>query len=151
MGGIKRPGLLFKMIWLVRKKESEFIKRLNDVKASERGKRMKSRNKSLAALMFGTACFLLAASTINPIRSTSAQGDDCLDPARCGQVSPLIPMQSAEAVHMGLVWKRSSSTPKILTPGFRSTPRMTSLTPRWWTWPSCAEPLPRPDFSSTHR
>jgi hypothetical protein len=75
---------------------------------------MKSRNKSLAALMFGTACFLLAASTINPIRSTSAQGDDCLDPARCGQVSPLIPMQSAEAVHMGLVWKRSSSTPKIL-------------------------------------
>ena len=34
--------------------------------------------------------------------------------ATCGQVSPFIPMQSAEAVHMGLVWKRNSSTPKIL-------------------------------------
>ena len=35
-------------------------------------------------------------------------------PATCGQVSPFIPMQSAEAVHMGLVWKRNSTTPKIL-------------------------------------
>jgi Galactose oxidase-like, Early set domain/Kelch motif len=35
-------------------------------------------------------------------------------PATCGQVSPFIPMQSTEAVHMGLVWKRNSSTPKIL-------------------------------------
>jgi len=35
-------------------------------------------------------------------------------PATCGQVSPFVPMQSAEAVHMGLVWKRNSSTPKIL-------------------------------------
>jgi len=34
--------------------------------------------------------------------------------ATCGEVSPFIPMQSAEAVHMGLVWKRNSSTPKIL-------------------------------------
>jgi hypothetical protein len=34
--------------------------------------------------------------------------------AICGEVSPLIPMQSAEAVHMGLVWKRNSPTPKIL-------------------------------------
>lgn len=34
--------------------------------------------------------------------------------ATCGEVSPFIPMQSAEAVHMGLVWKRSSATPKIL-------------------------------------
>src|SRR5687767_9577580 len=34
--------------------------------------------------------------------------------AICGEVSPLIPMQSAEAVHMGLVWKRNSTTPKIL-------------------------------------
>lgn len=34
--------------------------------------------------------------------------------AQCGQVSPLIPMQSAEAVHMGLVWKKNSPTPKIL-------------------------------------
>ena len=34
--------------------------------------------------------------------------------AVCGEVSPLIPMQSTEAVHMGLVWKRNSTTPKIL-------------------------------------
>ena len=34
--------------------------------------------------------------------------------ALCGEVSPLIPMQSTEAVHMGLVWKRNSPTPKIL-------------------------------------
>lgn len=31
-----------------------------------------------------------------------------------GEVSPLIPMQSAEAVHMGLVWKKRSQRPKIL-------------------------------------
>jgi hypothetical protein len=36
------------------------------------------------------------------------------DPARCGEVSPLIPMQSTEAVHMGLVWRKGSATPKIL-------------------------------------
>ncbi|HKY27113.1 MAG TPA: galactose oxidase-like domain-containing protein [Pyrinomonadaceae bacterium] len=35
-------------------------------------------------------------------------------PATCGEVSPFIPMQSTEAVHMGLVWKRNSTTPKIL-------------------------------------
>jgi hypothetical protein len=35
-------------------------------------------------------------------------------PAECGQVSPLIPMQSAEAVHMGLVWKKDAQKPKIL-------------------------------------
>ncbi len=36
------------------------------------------------------------------------------DPAVCGRTSPLIPMQSTEAVHMGLVWKRDSPTPKLL-------------------------------------
>jgi hypothetical protein len=35
-------------------------------------------------------------------------------PADCGQVSPLVPMQSVEAVHMGLVWKKNSQRPKIL-------------------------------------
>jgi hypothetical protein len=35
-------------------------------------------------------------------------------PAECGRVSPLIPMQSTEAVHMGLVWKTGSQKPKIL-------------------------------------
>jgi hypothetical protein len=36
------------------------------------------------------------------------------NPAVCGKTSPLIPMQSSEAVHMGLVWKKGSQTPKIL-------------------------------------
>src|SRR5262245_51558031 len=75
---------------------------------------MKRRYKSLVALMAGGDLFLIATSPINPILNTSAQGDDCLDRARCGEVSPLIPMQSAEAVHMGLVWKRNSPTPNIL-------------------------------------
>jgi hypothetical protein len=47
----------------------------------------------------------------------SAQGEEFLcdgDPSLCGEVSPLIPMQSTEAVHMGLVWKKKSPTPKIL-------------------------------------
>ncbi len=35
-------------------------------------------------------------------------------PSQCGQVSPLIPMQSTEGVHMGLVWKKNSQNPKIL-------------------------------------
>src|SRR5688572_1661460 len=37
-----------------------------------------------------------------------------LDPAEFGKVSPFVPMQSVEAVHMGLVWKRNSDRPKIL-------------------------------------
>ena len=37
-----------------------------------------------------------------------------LDPAQVGKVSPFIPMQSVEAVHMGLVWKRNSDQPKLL-------------------------------------
>ena len=37
-----------------------------------------------------------------------------LAPEQFGQVSPLIPMQSTEAVHMGLVWKANEGTPKIL-------------------------------------
>jgi hypothetical protein len=35
-------------------------------------------------------------------------------PAECGKVSPLIPTQSTEAVHVNLVWKKGSQTPKIL-------------------------------------
>jgi hypothetical protein len=34
--------------------------------------------------------------------------------AECGEVSSFIPMQSVEAVHMGLVWKKNSQNPKIL-------------------------------------
>jgi hypothetical protein len=37
-----------------------------------------------------------------------------LAPEIAGKLSPLIPMHSTEAVHMGLVWKQGSETPKIL-------------------------------------
>ena len=56
-------------------------------------------------LAFGTAMTAL------PV---SAQVTGCTDRARCGELSPLIPMQSTEAVHMGLVWKRGSDAPKLL-------------------------------------
>src|SRR5829696_7142899 len=62
---------------------------------------------------------LLVLSLIGIDDSVSAQGG-FPDPnatcphAICGEVSPFIPMQSAEAVHMGLVWKRNSTKPKIL-------------------------------------
>src|SRR5262245_37890093 len=75
---------------------------------------MKRKNRGLVALVIGIVWLLLATGPIAPSRTTSAQVDDCLDRARCGEVSPLIPMQSTEAVHMGLVWRRNSPTPKIL-------------------------------------
>ncbi len=50
-----------------------------------------------------------------PVAAQKAlQDPNTCAPADCGQVSPLIPMQSAEAVHMGLVWKKNSQRPKIL-------------------------------------
>ncbi len=56
-------------------------------------------------------------------------------PEECGAVSPLIPMQSSEAVHMGLVWKKNSQHPKILfharfpeyTPNDVADPELTDL------------------------
>jgi hypothetical protein len=65
------------------------------------------------------AVSLLAVAFFQPVNRTAAQ-TTFPDPnancpkATCGEVSPFIPMQSAEAVHMGLVWKRNSATPKIL-------------------------------------
>ena len=62
---------------------------------------------------------LLALTLVGLDRPASAQGGFA-DPnancphATCGEVSPFIPMQSTEAVHMGLVWRRNSETPKIL-------------------------------------
>lgn len=58
------------------------------------------------------AWWLLVPSGGHP--TALAQSGDCTDPALCGKVSPLIPMQSTEAVHMGLVWKKGSQQPKIL-------------------------------------
>jgi hypothetical protein len=56
--------------------------------------------------------FLLAAAGAR--ESALAQTSECVDRSVCGEVSPLIPMQSTEAVHMGLVWKKGSQNPKIL-------------------------------------
>ena len=56
----------------------------------------------------------MAAIALGVQSNVRAQTDPACPPAECGQLSPLIPMQSAEAVHMGLVWKRASEVPKIL-------------------------------------
>jgi Domain of unknown function (DUF1929)/Kelch motif len=62
-------------------------------------------------VVFAGACLL---APVGGARVVFAQGGDCLDRAACGAVSPLVPMQSTEAVHMGLVWKKHSQKPKIL-------------------------------------
>ena len=64
------------------------------------------------------ALFATAGIWFTPPVTVSAQANpdpnaNC-PPSECGQVSPLIPMQSTEAVHMGLVWKQRSQRPKIL-------------------------------------
>src|SRR5712691_4175810 len=80
---------------------------------------MQRRHESLAKLI-GFVCFLGAfglSPAVPPFARAQGGEVPCgfvRDPARCGEVSPLIPMQSTEAVHMGLVWKKNSSTPKIL-------------------------------------
>ena len=56
----------------------------------------------------------LCAAALLCVQTAAAQSADCTDKAVCGEVSPLIPMQSTEAVHMGLVWKKGSQSPKIL-------------------------------------
>lgn len=71
---------------------------------------MKNKYRGLLTLVAVVAWFLGPGAT----RAAFAQGGDCLDRAICGEVSPLIPMQSTEAVHMGLVWKKGSPTPKLL-------------------------------------
>src|ERR687897_631442 len=60
-----------------------------------------------SALAFAALWTDVAAQSPFPDPNTCA-------PAECGKVSPLIPMQSTEAVHMGLVWKKNSQRPKIL-------------------------------------
>ncbi|HEY0592579.1 MAG TPA: hypothetical protein VGF40_12485, partial [Thermoanaerobaculia bacterium] len=57
---------------------------------------------------------LLTCALILLAPAAFAQSEDCTDKSACGEVSPLIPMQSTEAVQMGLVWKKGSQTPKIL-------------------------------------
>ena len=68
--------------------------------------------------LFALLACLLAVSLLNTdtssAQTTFPNPNANCNPAVCGEVSPFIPMQSAEAVHMGLVWRRNSSTPKIL-------------------------------------
>ena len=100
---------------------------------------MKRIKKSAIAYALGVTC-LLAWVAFRPVSGVSAQATfpdpnaDCPF-AQCGQVSPLIPMQSTEAVHMGLVWKKGSQRPKILyhsrfpeyTPNDMADPQLTDL------------------------
>ncbi|HEV8580727.1 MAG TPA: galactose oxidase-like domain-containing protein [Thermoanaerobaculia bacterium] len=71
---------------------------------------MKNRHRGPSALLLG----MLSWAPLTGSTAAFAQGSDCTDRSVCGEVSPLIPMQSTEAIHMGLVWKRDSQTPKIL-------------------------------------
>ena len=77
---------------------------------------MKRRRERLAKLVVGFAGVFGVLSLIPAGRVLAQQFpcDSVRDPSVCGEVSPLIPMQSTEAVHMGLVWKKDSATPKIL-------------------------------------
>src|SRR3989475_1457179 len=77
---------------------------------------MKRRRERLAKLVVGFAWVFGVLSLIPAGRVLAQQFpcDSVRDPSVCGEVSPLIPMQSTEAVHMGLVWKKKSASPKIL-------------------------------------
>jgi hypothetical protein len=72
------------------------------------------------AVALAVACALALALPILDQRSSVTAQSTFPDPnagcppSECGQVSPFIPMQSVEAVHMGLVWKKGSQSPKIL-------------------------------------
>jgi hypothetical protein len=76
-------------------------------------------DKRVCIAVFVLLACLLAAGLFSIDKRASAQigfpdpNANC-PRAVCGEVSPFIPMQSVEAVHMGLVWKRNSTTPKIL-------------------------------------
>jgi hypothetical protein len=70
-------------------------------------------------LLCAIACAAGAWSILGVFPPISAQSgfpdpNAGLAPEAAGKLSPLIPMQSTEAVHMGLVWKKGSDTPKIL-------------------------------------
>ena len=77
----------------------------------------RSKSSTIACVVAGSC--VLAWLSLGPWPGASAQATfpdpnvNC-PPAECGHVSPLIPMQSVEAVHMGLVWKTGSQNPKIL-------------------------------------
>jgi hypothetical protein len=66
------------------------------------------------AVLLAVAGLWMAPGTAVSAQTTSTDPNANCPVAECGKVSPLIPMQSTEAVHMGLVWKRDSQRPKIL-------------------------------------
>ena len=72
------------------------------------------------ALSCASACALAIAANERSSQLSAQAGNPYPDPNAglpkhvFGEVSPLIPMQSAEAVHMGLVWKKDSDRPKLL-------------------------------------
>ena len=78
-----------------------------------------ARGRTLTLALMLAVLLAVAGMWMGPSTAVSAQ-TTFPDPnancpvAECGKVSPLIPMQSTEAVHMGLVWKRDSQRPKIL-------------------------------------
>src|SRR5688572_29216203 len=69
------------------------------------------RPTRLSLMTIGVPLFLVV--TVGPAGNALAQPASC-PRSICGDVSPLIPMQSTEAVHMGLVWKRGVAGPRIL-------------------------------------
>jgi hypothetical protein len=85
---------------------------------SNAGRVLNGRWRYLAAVVLLAG--LLAAGLSGTHQETASAQATFPDPnagcprATCGELSPLIPMQSTEAVHMGLVWKKSSPTPKVL-------------------------------------
>ena len=77
------------------------------------------RRRSVLACLVGPVCAAVWFAADHQSQLSAQQGSPFPDPnscnpAVCGKTSPLIPMQSSEAVHMGLVWKRDSNTPKLL-------------------------------------
>jgi hypothetical protein len=76
---------------------------------------MQRRTIAYAAASAGAVAWLVfGLSRGVSAQSTFPDPNVGLAPEIFGQLSPLIPMQSTEAVHMGLVWKANSETPKIL-------------------------------------
>src|SRR5687767_10245565 len=99
------------------------IKKLIMTGAEARQRNRRCFNKRHCAAIFFLLTCLLAAyflgtniGTDNKVSAQTTFPDPNANCPRavCGEVSPFIPMQSAEAVHMGLVWKRDATTPKIL-------------------------------------
>jgi hypothetical protein len=72
---------------------------------------MKTMHRVLATSVAALTWFL---SPLDTSSFGTAFAQDCVDKSQCGDLSPLLPMQSTEAVHMGLVWKKDSQTPKLL-------------------------------------